>query len=157
MFFSCFQKSEESSALSIFDNITERVAETRRLLVCLLFVSLSIKLIVRPFLRLSGSMYLFSCLDGLGPLLFAKAIYPFAAVLYLELHGPFLFPLNQCCGTVNDLSRFRFLLPKSRVGNKKTHPKKPKNPPKKPIKNVFFGFWSFLFLIFYENNTNFSL
>ncbi len=35
---------------------------------------------------------------------------------------------------------------------KKTHPK---NPPKKPIKNGFLGF--FKFWIFYENNTNFSL
>ncbi len=35
-----------------------------------------------------------------------------------------------------------------RVGNKKTHPKK-------PTKNVFLGF--FKFFIFYENNTNFSL
>jgi hypothetical protein len=43
---------------------------------------------------------------------------------------------------------------------KKTHPKKPKKThPKKPTKNVFFlGFLSFFkFLIFYENNTNFSL
>ncbi len=31
-----------------------------------------------------------------------------------------------------------------------------KNPPKKPTKNVFFWFF-FNFLIFYENNTNFSL
>jgi hypothetical protein len=49
---------------------------------------------------------------------------------------------------------------------KKTHPKKltqknppkkptQKNPPKKTSKNVFFGFFNFL--IFYENNTNFSL
>ncbi len=36
---------------------------------------------------------------------------------------------------------------------KKTHPKK--NPPKKPLKMFFFGFIKFL--IFYENNTNFSL
>jgi hypothetical protein len=34
----------------------------------------------------------------------------------------------------------------------KNHPKK---TPKKPTKNGFFGF--FKFLIFYENNTNFSL
>jgi hypothetical protein len=42
---------------------------------------------------------------------------------------------------------------------KKPTQKNPKNPPKKPTKNVFFlvflGF--FKFLIFYENNTNFSL
>jgi hypothetical protein len=30
-----------------------------------------------------------------------------------------------------------------------------KNPPKKPTKNVFWGFLKFL--IFYESNTNFSL
>jgi hypothetical protein len=33
---------------------------------------------------------------------------------------------------------------KSRVGNKKPTQKKPKNPPKKPSKNVFFG----VFLVF---------
>jgi hypothetical protein len=33
--------------------------------------------------------------------------------------------------------------------------KKREDPPKKPTKNVFLGF--FKFLIFYENNTNFSL
>jgi hypothetical protein len=50
-----------------------------------------------------------------------------------------------------------------RVGNKKptqkTHPKKnQKKPPKRPTKNVFCGYLSFFkFLIFYENNTNFSL
>jgi hypothetical protein len=51
-----------------------------------------------------------------------------------------------------------------RAGIKKPTQKNPpkktqKNPPKKPTKNVFFGFfWVFLnFLIFYENNTNFSL
>jgi hypothetical protein len=43
---------------------------------------------------------------------------------------------------------------------KKTHPKKPnqknqKKKHKKTTKNVFLGF--FKFLIFYENNTNFSL
>jgi hypothetical protein len=37
----------------------------------------------------------------------------------------------------------------------KNPPKKPKKPPKKPTKNVFFWFF-FNFLIFYENNTNFS-
>jgi len=37
--------------------------------------------------------------------------------------------------------------PGDRVGIKKTHPK---NPPKNPLKMFFF-------LIFYENNTNFSL
>jgi hypothetical protein len=42
--------------------------------------------------------------------------------------------------------------PQGRVGNKKTHPK---NPPKKPTKMGFLGF--FKCLIFYENNTNFSL
>jgi hypothetical protein len=46
--------------------------------------------------------------------------------------------------------------PGARVGNKKpTQKTYPKNP-KKPTKNVFFvGFLKFL--IFYENNTNFSL
>jgi hypothetical protein len=35
----------------------------------------------------------------------------------------------------------------------------PKNPPKNPLKMFFWGFfWGFLkFLVFYENNTNFSL
>jgi hypothetical protein len=40
----------------------------------------------------------------------------------------------------------------SRVGNKKTHPK---NSPKKPTKNEFFGFFYLKF--FNENTTNFSL
>jgi hypothetical protein len=45
----------------------------------------------------------------------------------------------------------------------KTHPKKttqtnPKKPSKNPLKMFFLGFFGFLkFLIFYENNTNFSL
>ncbi len=39
--------------------------------------------------------------------------------------------------------------PEGRVGNKKTHPKK-------PTKNVFCRVF-FKFFIFYENNTNFSL
>ncbi len=44
--------------------------------------------------------------------------------------------------------------PQTRVGNKKPTQK---NPPKKPTKNVvFFVFWGF-FIIFYKNNTNFSL
>jgi hypothetical protein len=39
---------------------------------------------------------------------------------------------------------------------KKTHPKNPKKRTQKnPLKMFFFGF--FKFLIFYENNTNFSL
>jgi hypothetical protein len=47
-----------------------------------------------------------------------------------------------------------------RVGIKKPTQKNPpkktqKNPPKKTTKTVFFGF--FKFLIFYGNNTNFSL
>jgi hypothetical protein len=37
----------------------------------------------------------------------------------------------------------------------KNPPKKPKKPPKNPTKNVFLGFLKFL--IFYVNNTNFSL
>ena len=50
--------------------------------------------------------------------------------------------------------------PDVRVGIKKpTQKNPPKKPPKnhlkKPTKNGFFGF--FKFLIFYENNTNFSL
>jgi hypothetical protein len=42
---------------------------------------------------------------------------------------------------------------------KKTHPKKPKKKHlKKPLKMGFLGFFGFFkFLIFYENNTNFSL
>jgi hypothetical protein len=62
--FVLIQKSEESSALSIFDNITERVAETRRLLVSLL--------------SLACSHWLY----GFEPLLCAKAIYPFASGLW---------------------------------------------------------------------------
>jgi hypothetical protein len=48
--------------------------------------------------------------------------------------------------------------PCCRVGNKKTHPKNPpKKTPKNQPKNVFFGVFFLKFLIFYENNTNFSL
>ncbi len=58
----------------------------------------------------------------------------------------------------------RDALPDGRVGNKKPTQKKPpkkppKNQPKKPTKNVFFCFFGVFvkFLIFYGNNTNFSL
>jgi hypothetical protein len=48
-------------------------------------------------------------------------------------------------------------LPKKRHPKNK-HPKKPKNPPKNPLKIGFFVFFCFFkFLIFCENNTNFSL
>jgi hypothetical protein len=49
--------------------------------------------------------------------------------------------------------------PQGRVGKKKpTQKNPPKNHLKKPTKSGFLGFFVFFqFLIFYENNTNFSL
>jgi hypothetical protein len=83
--FILFQKSEESSALSIFDNITDRVAETRRLLVCLLFVS-QYKINCKKIFALALFCMRVSFGYGLEPLLFshfAKCIYNWFSATFL--------------------------------------------------------------------------
>jgi hypothetical protein len=88
--FVLFQKSEESSALSIFDNITERVAETRRLLVCLLSLPSQPKIIALAwfYVRVPTGF-------GLELLLFshfAKAIYKQGFFMYCTLSTRILLP-----------------------------------------------------------------